>query len=102
MAGAGGPPPWEESAIRTAAAVFDQARQKGDAGSGPGSQVDTTEITSLPHVFWDSAEDAKQHYIDAVKSQMNGQGPEGWYDVAHWRRQRRKETRGLRRQLLGY
>ena len=76
MKGAGGQPPWEKEALINAQVAFEET------GQG-------------------KAEEDRQAYLDSIASRLT-YGPELWYNVAAWRRRRRKENKVLRRKELGY
>lgn len=92
--GAGQSPPWEKAVLDKAEAQLDEAVVKlltnGDHGGE--KEVQTERFAD--------AEEAKQYYLDGLKSNLKG--PEGLYAVAAWRRQRRRENKELRRKCLGY
>lgn len=74
--GAGGQPPWEKEALMNAQMTFEETREG-------------------------KADEEKQAYLDSIASKLT-KGPELWYNVAAWRRRRRKENKVLRRKELGY
>lgn len=80
--GAGGQPPWEREALEAAEQIWESEMQ---GGCGDASE----------------AEEVKQAYLDEVKSALKA-GPELWYNVAAWRRKRRRDNKILRRKEIGY
>lgn len=85
----------------TAASAGNTGLQDGhDGGEQRGNSTNDSAVVPPPLSF-ESKEEARQYYMNTLKSHLVG-GPEEWYDVTAWRRQRRKETRALRRRILGY
>lgn len=114
--GAGGPPPWQTEALQAAQHNLDEPN--GHLCS-PGTVADfQTEATTAHQESnkatsakaqqsdeqrkpFASEEEAREYYLSTLKSGLMG-GTEASYNVTAWRRQRRKENKELRRNVLGY
>lgn len=79
--GAGGQPPWERDALGAAEEEFERS-----------CTLDVNDTTR---------EEERQKHLAQVRAQLKD-GPELWYRVTAWRRQRRRDNKTLRRREIGY